>query len=405
MTVTRAPLVIERLGSDGDGLARDGEGRLIVVPFALPGETIVEGTISSLSADRTVSACPHFTVCGGCVAQHMGDALYRQWKRDLLVTAFAAHKLEPGVEPLVVSPPHSRRRATFSLVRRDGSWTPGFHKRRDTAVVALTACTVVTPRIERALPRLADLLDAWPGVTDATRVYVAELDGGLDVVVEGASVKLSADQRVRLATLAGAAGFARLTADREAIIEHAAVSLPNTGGSVRPEPGAFFQAVSVAERAIVEAVTAGLGRKTKRIADLFAGIGTLTLPLAKHAPVTAFDSDKPALATLDAAARRTQGIKAVATRYRDLIGEPLSVKELEPFDVVVLDPPRAGAKAQAERLAQSGVKVVMMVSCSPQSLARDTRTLVDGGFSIDRVTPIDQFLWSAHLEVVAVLRR
>jgi 23S rRNA (uracil1939-C5)-methyltransferase len=236
-------------------------------------------------------------------------------------------------------------------------------------------------------------------------VAVADLDGGLDVLIEGASSKLSADLSSWVATKAAQLGIARLTIGRDTIMERAAVTLPGSVGSLRPHPGAFFQAVAEAETAMVQAVVAGLPKKVKRIADLFCGLGTLTLPLAKYAPVFAADSEKVALAALDVAARHAQGIKAITTRYRDLAGEPLSVKELEVYDTVVLDPPRAGARAQCEALAKSKVQTVIMVSCNPQSLARDAGVLIDGGFKIKTVTPIDQFLWSAHVESVAVFRR
>jgi 23S rRNA (uracil1939-C5)-methyltransferase len=398
-------LVIDRIGSDGDGLARTADGRLVVVPFTLPGERIVDGVAVSASPERVVPACPHFTVCGGCVAQHMGAETYAAWKRGLIVEAFAAQRIDTDVAPLVVSAPQTRRRAQFSIVRTDGAWRLAFHKRRDSAVVAIDTCPVVTPRMDAAIAKLTGLLAVMPGLSETVRVYMADLDGGLEVVVEGASPTLSADQRTRLAAGVAAVNLARLVIGRETIIERAAVSLPGSAGALRPPPGAFFQAVGTAEQAIVEAVMAGLPKKPKRIADLFSGIGTLTLPLARAAAVSAYDSEKPALAALEAAVRHAQGLKPVTSRYRDLIGEPLSVKELSAFDAVVLDPPRSGAKQQCERLAASALKRVVMVSCNPQTLARDARTLVSGGFKLDRVTPIDQFLWSPHIEAVAVFSR
>jgi 23S rRNA (uracil1939-C5)-methyltransferase len=398
-------LVIDRIGSDGDGLARTSDGRLVIVPFTLPDERIVDGVAVSPSPERATPPCPHFTVCGGCVAQHMGAATYAGWKRGLIVDAMAAQRIETEVAPLIVSAPQTRRRAQFSLVRVDGVWRLAFHKRRDSAVVAIDTCPVVTPRMDAAIGKMTGLLAVLPGLSELVRVYMADLDGGLEVMVEGTSAVLSADQRTRLAAGVAGVNLARFVIGRETIIERAAVSLPGSAGALRPPPGAFFQAVATAEQAIVDAVMAGLPKKPKRIADLFSGIGTLTLPLARVAAVSAYDSEKPALTALEAAARHTQGLKPITARYRDLIGEPLSVKELSAFDAVVLDPPRAGAKQQCERLAASTLKRIVMVSCNPQTLARDARTLIGGGFKLERVTPIDQFLWSPHIEAVAVFSR
>jgi 23S rRNA (uracil1939-C5)-methyltransferase len=406
MTDAKTRLTIDRIGSDGDGLARTADGRLVVVPFSLPGEVIADGIAVSQSPDRIEPACPHFTACGGCVAQHMSPSIYAAWKRDLVVQPMRQNKIDESlIAPLVQISPNSRRRASFSVVKVGAVNRLGFHRRRDTTVLPIDACPVITPRMAAALPKLGELVSRLPTVTADTRLLVADLQGGLDVQVEGAGAKLSADLSAWIASKAAAAGIARLTLGRDTLVEHATVSLPGPAGDLRPGPGSFFQAVAEAEAAIITAVLAGLPKKVKRIADLYSGIGTLTLPLARHAPVFAADSEKHALTALEAAARHSQNLKPISTRVRDLSGEPISVKELEPYDTVVLDPPRAGAKAQSEMLAKSKVQTVIMVSCSPQSLARDARILLDGGFKAIGVTPIDQFLWSAHVEAVAVFRR
>ena len=209
---------------------------------------------------------------------------------------------------------------------------------------------------------------------------------------------------MKLANFAASNGFARLTIGTETVVTHADPRLVTSAGSIVVPPDAFFQAVAAAETAIVSAVLAGLP-KVKRVADLFSGLGTLSLPLARVARVLAVDSERPLLDALAHATRHTQGLKPVETLRRDLFREPLSPKELEGIDAAVLDPPYAGAKAQCERLASSKVKTVIMVSCHPGTLARDARTLVQGGYTLQRVTPIDQFLWSNHVETVAIFRR
>lgn len=412
MTERAAPLTIEHLGAGGDGVARGPDGRPVYVAGALPGEQVADGGRGAVilsSPDRVAPPCQHFGTCGGCNAQHMADRLYADWKRELVVTAFAQRGLSPEIAALVRVPPQSRRRATFSVARSPGArdLVVGFHAPRSADVVAIPDCRVITARMRDALPRLAETaaLLAKPRETDALRIAVADLTGGLDVQVTGSMVPLTGALSARLATLASAAGFARLTIGRETIVTPNAPMLPIPAGAIPVPPGAFFQAVAAAEAAIIAAVVAGLPKQTKRIADLFAGVGTLSLPLARQASVFAVDSETDALAALATATRYTQGLKPITTRVRDLFREPLSLKELEGFDAVVLDPPRAGAKAQSEMLARSSVSGIVMVSCDAGTLARDCRTLVDGGYRLGLVTPIDQFLWSAHVEAVAVLRR
>ena len=198
--------------------------------------------------------------------------------------------------------------------------------------------------------------------------------------------------------------MARVSVGGVPVIERQAPVLHFAGKAVTPPPGAFLQAVPEAEQAMIDLVTAALG-KAKQVGDLFCGLGTLTLPIAQKARVTAFDADRNAIAALNEAQRKNQGLKPFTAKPRDLFRDALSPMEMKDLDAVVLDPPRAGAKAQCERLAQSKVKRVVMVSCNPATLARDLRILIDGGYRLDAITPIDQFLYSPHLEAVAVLTR
>lgn len=408
MTAAAAPLIITRLGAAGDGIAHTVDRKPIFVAGGLPGETVLnagQGAVQHTSPDRVTPPCPHFGVCGGCIAQHMGDTLYAAWKRDIAVQALAHRSIVAPVERLVRIAPRTRRRATFSLGRAAGDI--GFHQSRSDVVVPLTTCTVATPRISAALPGLADLASRLSPTKSRAdvRISVADLDGGLDVNLIGVAAPTAAAARADIATSAVRIGLARLAIDGDIILTRAIPRLTTRAGAITPPPGAFFQAVALAESAVVDAVIAGLPKKPKHIADLFSGVGTLSLPLAQHARVHAVDDDAAALAALTAATRATQHLKPIDTRRRDLFREPLSAKELEPFDVVVLDPPRAGAKAQIDILATSGPPTVIMVSCDPGTAARDLRRLIDAGYRLTRVTPIDQFLWSPHVELVATLDR
>lgn len=401
-------LDIARLGAQGDGIAETGSGPRYV-PFALPGERVrlaghgMPEVVSPASGDRVAPVCRHFGICGGCVTQHMSDRLYAGWKRSIVVDAFRQHGLQPEIAPLRRIALGSRRRAVLTARQATaGSAALGYHRRKSTDLVDIEECPILEPAIVARLGALRSIAAAMPNRD--IRLTVLLTHGGLDVSVSHDGRRPGPDAIAALAQIAAAHRIARITVNGEALVEHAAPVLSFAGASAVPPPGAFVQAAQAAELEISQLVVDAVGR-SKRVADLFCGIGTFALPLARLSRVLAVDGDQAAIAALDAAARRAQGLKPIETKLRDLFREPLSTRELKDFDAIVFDPPRAGAKAQAERLAQSPVPLVVAVSCDPGTLARDLRILVDGGYQIEAVTPIDQFLFSAHVEIVAVLRR
>ncbi len=401
-------LDITALGAQGDGIAVVGGARLYV-PFALPGERVrrpqgeegLPDIVSAPSPDRVAPACRHFGVCGGCAAQHMSDALYAAWKRDHVVAAFAQRGLEPDIAALVRVAPGTRRRAVLTAKARGGRAMLGFHRQRSHDLVDVQECPVVLPAIADKLPALRALCAGLP--QGEARVTVLATRAGLDVAVEGVRAPAGAAM-ARLVGQALESGLARLTLAGAPLMEHGAPTLPVGGVETAVPPGVFVQAVEEAERALVQRVVDAT-EGARRVADLFCGVGTFALPLAARARVLAVDSHAPAVAGLTAAAQRRQGLKPIETKVRDLFREPLSSLELKGFDAVVFDPPRAGAMAQARQLAQSSVRTLVAVSCDAGTLARDVRLLVDGGYAIESVTPIDQFLYAPHVEIVAVLRR
>lgn len=400
---------ITGLGAEGDGVATTAAGAQIFIPQALPGETwhVAEGAPPepvTILPDRLRPPDPNDEPCGGCVARHMPLAMYEAWKRDLLVRALRQYGISTEIAPLVTVPEHTRRRATFNAARIGGAMRIGYHGRRSHELVAAEDCPVLDKRIVALLPALAALADIVAAREGGTRVAIVLTDTGADVDVEGNERKLDAAARAKIGEIAAAGRMARVSVGGVPVIERQAPVLHFAGKAVVPPPGSFFQAVPEAEQAMIGLVTAALG-KAKEVGDLFCGLGTLTLPIAQKARVRAFDSDRRAIDALNEAQKRNQGLKPFTARPRDLFRDPLSPMEMKDLGALVLDPPRAGAKAQCERVAQSKVKRVVMVSCNPATLARDLRILLDGGFLLDAVTPIDQFLYSAHLEAVAVLSR
>ena len=354
---------------------------------------------------RAEPVCRHFLRCGGCVAQHMPDDVYREWKRGLVVEAFRHRGIEADVAPVVVVAAGSRRRAVLGVVRRGGEVTLGFREEGQHKLVDLAECPVLDPAIVAAFPGLRTLARRVLKEGETGRLVVTRLDHGLDVSLDAERRDFSADERAELARQAREMGLLRLIVGREPIASAGPATVTIGGVAIAVEPSIFLQAVPEAERTIADLCVSALPKRTKTVVDLFSGVGTLTFPLARRAQVTAFDSDKRAIAALSNAVRHAQGLKPVTARVRDLFREPLSARELQGFDAAVFDPPRAGAADQAERLAASKVPVVIAVSCNPATLARDARTLIDGGYTMGQVTPVDQFLYSAHVEAVAVFRR
>ena len=402
-------VTITGLGAEGDGAATTAGGAQIFIPQALPGEKwrFEEGYAAEpedLLLDRRRPPDPNDEPCGGCVARHMPLAMYRDWKVEFLVRALRQHGVAAEIQPLVAVPEHSRRRATFNARRETGAVRIGYHGRRSHDLVAADDCPVLDARIVALLPALADLASVAMSGTDTTRVVVTMTDTGADVDVEGDETGLTARLRTRISDIAEMARLARVSIGGMPVIVRQAPVLHFAGKAVTPPPGVFLQAVPQAEEAMIDLVTAGIG-KSKTVGDLFCGLGTLTLPIARKARVMAFDSDRAAIDALNEAQRKNQGLKPITAQVRDLFSDPLAPLEMKDLDAVVLDPPRAGAKAQCERLARSKIKRVVMVSCNPATLARDLRILIDGGYRLDAITPIDQFLYSPHLEAVAVLAR
>lgn len=401
-------LEITGLGAQGDGIAETDAGPFYAA-FALPGERVrVTGgadlpeLLSAPSADRVAPLCRYFGTCGGCAAQHMSERLYAQWKRGIVVEALRQRGIEADVADLRRVPPGSRRRAVLTT-RREGSHIAlGYHRRKTHDLVDIQECPVLLPGIGARFPALRAIAAALPA--REARLSVLSTPAGLDVAVDSGGGRLMAAAVAELARIAAENRLARITVGGETVVERATPALSLGGIDAIPPPGAFVQAVAAAEQEMTQLVLAAVG-EPKRIADLFCGLGTFTLPLARRARVLAVDGDEGAIAALSAAARRAPGLKPIEVKARDLFREPLSAKELEGLGAVVFDPPRAGAKAQAEELARSKVPTVVAVSCDPGTLARDVRILIDGGYAVENITPIDQFLFSAHVEVVAVLKR
>ncbi|MGA7486489.1 MAG: methyltransferase domain-containing protein [Xanthobacteraceae bacterium] len=404
-------LVIARLGSRGDGIA-DTPAGAVYVPYTLPGETAeVEQwrghpdrrhlvAVDSASPDRIAAICPHFGVCGGCALQHLAMARYRSWKHQLLTAALERAGLVAETDPLIDAHGAGRRRAVFHARRSEHDVLEvGFAAFRAHRVVAIDRCPILAPGMSAAIEAAWAIAEVLAAARKPLDIQATATDTGLDVDVRG-SEALTAARINELAQVAEDRRLARLTRHGEMVAQRALPTLQIGSARLVLPPGAFLQATAAGENALARLVTAHC-EGAVAVADLFCGVGPFALRLARRARVTAADNDAAAVTALRRAAAETQGLKPIDAVERDLFRRPFLPIELKRFDAVVFDPPRQGADAQARQLAASTVPSVVAVSCNPTTFARDARILVDGGYRLVRVTPVDQFLYSAHVELVA----
>jgi 23S rRNA (uracil1939-C5)-methyltransferase len=410
-------LTIDRMGHRGDGIA-EGPGGPIYVPGALPGETVeiaeVPGHpdrrrlvhVAAASAERIAPICPHFGVCGGCAVQHWDAAPYRAWKRDLLVTALRQAGLDVPVGDLIDAHGEGRRRAVLHA-RRGGHdvLEVGFSAARAHHIVPIDRCPVLAKSLDGALKAAWAIAELLSPLRKPLDIHVTATDAGLDIDVRG-SGPLTATATTALARLVASHNLARLTRHGELIVQARPPTIRMGSATVLLPAAAFLQATAEGEAELARLVLdicATAGAK-KGAADLFAGIGPFALRLSEQVRVTAADDDEAALAAL-ARAGNTPGLKPVTTERRDLFKNPFLAAELNRFDAVVFDPPRQGAQAQSREIAASRVPVIAAVSCDPGTFARDARILIDGGYRLISVTPVDQFRYSAHVELVALFEK
>ena len=404
-------LVIERLGHLGDAIARGPDGP-VYIPGLLPGEE-VEGTLQgdrlidprilTPSPDRKKPPCPHARTCGGCLMQHAADPFVTAWKEGIVHGALAGQGLDAPFRPTQTSPPNSRRRATLAARKTKGGALIGFHARGSDLIIPVPNCHLLHPDLLATLPALEALTRAGGSRSTELALTVTRSLSGPDVAVTGGK-ELDGPLRMDLARLAETHGLARLTWDGETVALRTAPMQRFGKALVAPPPGAFLQATPQGEAALLAAVTDAVG-EAKRIADLFAGCGTFALPLSERSEVHAVEGETAMTAAMEKGWRATPGLKKLTTETRDLFRRPLEPDELRAFDAVVIDPPRAGAEAQFATLARSTVPVIAAVSCNPVTFARDARLLIAAGFRLDWVQVIDQFRWSAHVELAARFSR
>lgn len=414
-------ITIEELGARGDGIGRLADGTRVFVEGVLPGEKIqarmldkeraVLINVVTPSSDRVTPPCPHFNVCGGCVLQHVGAAAYADFKKQTVMHALERAEVVPAVvDGPIVSASGSRRRATFAAVKVGKKVVMGFNERGSMKLVEIQTCTVLHPRIVKLLPALRDLLQKVIKVDkQKADITVTEANGQLDILITSPLTKetwMPFPMLEAFQDFAEAQDIARLSwraavrTDSELILERKPFRVSLGAVAVVPPPGSFLQATEDGEAVLIRAVVDSMPDKAGKVADLYAGSGTFTFPLLeKGCHVHAVEGYKAALESLKTAGRT---FPKLTTAVRDLSKDPLNAKELKEFDAVVVDPPREGAAPQMKILAEAGIPRIISVSCSAASFARDAAYLIEGGYKLEKLTIVDQFLWSHHIEMVGV---
>ncbi len=407
-------LLIDHVGHRGDGVAFV-DGKAVYVRFALPGETIevadVPGhpdrrrllAIGTASGERIAPFCPYFGVCGGCAIQHWQAERYRAWKREVVVETLAQAGLACEVAPLIDAHGKGRRRVTLhARMGPHGALKVGFAAANTHDIVAVDGCPILDPALSGALDAARALAGPLIPAGKPLDIQITATDNGLDVDIRGSGPPRPATIAA-LSRIAEQQHLARLTRHGELVLLRSPPSTRIGGATVILPPGSFLQATAAGEETLAALVIDHCGR-AKHIADLFCGVGPFALRLAARARISAFDSDAAAVTALQKASTAS-GLKPVKAETRDLFRRPLMPEELRDFDAVIFDPPRQGAQAQAEKLAASKVPVIVAVSCNVATFARDARILVDGGYRLDTVTPVDQFRHTPHVELVAQFSR
>lgn len=401
-------LHIVEVGHRGDGVAQTPDGPLFV-PYTLPDETVEAERVGSdrarllrvvaPSADRIEPFCPHFGVCGGCAIQHWSEPAYQGWKRGLVVSALEQAGIDITVGDLIDAHGDGRRRAVLHARRGNKDIVEvGFSAPRAHVIVPIDRCPVLAPSMKGTIETAWTITEALSPLTKPLDIHVTATINGLDIDVRG-SGPIDARRVAALTSVAATGNIARITRHGELIALVAPPILQVGKARVTLPPGSFLQATDRGEQVLADLVIAYAG-SAKSTLDLFCGIGPFALRLAERSRVTAMDSDQNAVEALNKAAQAAPGLKPVTASKRDLFRRPMSFQELSGFDALVFDPPRQGTEAQAREIARSKIRNVIAVSCNAATFARDAAILIEGGYSLRAVTPVDQFKYTAHVEIV-----
>jgi len=338
----------------------------------------------------------------------MTPEAYTQWVKDRAVLALQQQGLPaPEISDPIISPEGSRRRLGLKALKVESGLLLGFHGRASHHLVDIETCLVARPELVALFPAFRKLLDGVLRQGQGAELRLTLTDSGVDALLSLPG-KPGRALRDMLSEFGKANDLAALSINVDGVEELVLQTRPpmvHFGEVPVPlYPGAFLQATAEGEAVLVDAVLQGLG-KAKKVIDLFSGLGTFTFPIAKKAQVLAVEGSMPAIDAMKTAFSAVRGYRQITTEHRDLFRRPMGPQEMAKYDAIVLDPPRAGAKAVVENIARTKVPVVVSVSCNPNTFARDAKILIKGGYTLESIQPVGQFLYSHHVELVAVFRK
>ena len=393
---------ILRVAARGDGVTSDGR----YIALAAPGDLLDPSGGLIHGPHHAMPPCRHFPICGGCQLQHLDEASLAEFIADRVTHALATQQVEAAeIMPVHISPPAARRRVAVRSAWVGTQFQLGFSTEKSHRIIDLQQCDVMAPQLFALIDPLRKFLNPLIERRRDVQIKMAVVDQGVDVLIENWVARHLSDHEA-LSEFANQNKLARLSLDEGygpvSFWEPEPVTVTLSGVAVAYPPYSFLQATPDGEAALVKAVQTVAGDASV-IADLFAGLGTFALALAKDRKVYAAEADRDVIAALKFAAGISHA--QVFTEHRDLFRRPLTAAELNRFQAVILDPPRAGAKEQVTQLAASSVSDIAYVSCNPASFARDAKTLVAAGYRLQRVWPVGQFRWSTHIELVGHFAR
>ncbi|MDV7339983.1 class I SAM-dependent RNA methyltransferase [Terasakiella sp. A23] len=417
-------VAVSAVGAKGDGLAKNDAGIDYFIPYSVAGDVVAVKTVDKRGSayvgdiqhiitpgDTRVDApCPHYTKCGGCSLQHLSASAYEAWKKERVQEALSRSDISNPVEDPILIGPGQRRRASFAVMKKGKKIVFGFNTRSSHRIEEIDHCLLLTPALDKMIGALRTLMPAIMKQEGRGDVIINYPDGPCDITF-ALPGRLELKAHEELVRFAETHDVGRLSwqengkGEPETILQRAVVTTTFASTSVELPPSPFLQPSKEGEDALAKFVLGALAGTEKKILDLYAGCGSFTFVLAEKAIVHAVESNGAALKTLELSAGRNKMGGRITTEVRDLSRQPLMGKELEKYDALLFDPPRAGAKEQAEEIAQSDIPLVIAISCNPATFARDAAALIDGGYSLDKVIPVDQFTWSAHVEVAAIFTK
>ncbi|MBP7190040.1 MAG: class I SAM-dependent RNA methyltransferase [Rickettsiaceae bacterium] len=397
---------ILRLNEAGLGSSKTDRGN-IELPYTLPGEIVeferhsyrsqknsILKDIIEESPDRIKPKCKYYGSCGGCNLQHINENLYKKFKLDLISSALSKYNIDTTIKD-IITPTSGRRRASLKAIRKGNKILLGFLRFQSNQIINIEECCALSEKLSKSIPPLKEALNKILKEKQKSVVYITEAMNGVDILIE------SNDNLETNITKEDLPEYViRLRLNDSEVFAKDAPYVEFSEVKVGIDNKSFLQATLESDKILAKIITEHAPKNGKGV-DLFSGSGTLTIPLAQLGlQMDAFESDKDAIAALSDASPNN-----IYITKRDLYDDPLSSDELSIYNFAIINPPRMGAKKQISELAKSNISRIIYVSCNPSTFARDASILISGGYSLLEVTPLDQFLYTNHLEVIGVFER